>query len=70
MVLWVWGWNFVTVVVAQPKITGPSRQILNRMAPAPNPGLTWILSALLAMPSTLGYTAVEVYNDRKRQQNP
>jgi hypothetical protein len=43
---WVWSWQDCDSGRFQrPEITGYSRQILFRRAPAPKPGLTWILSA-------------------------
>ena len=45
VVLWVWGWKFVTVVVCATQDHGSESPDFIRMAPTPNPGLTWILSA-------------------------
>ncbi len=44
---WVWGWNFVTFLRAiAEQDHGSGSPDFIRMAPTPNPGLTWILYAI------------------------
>ena len=47
VVPWVWGWKFVTLLRATAEQDhGSESPDFIRMAPTPNPGLTWILSGM------------------------